>query len=80
MLLLDLRQPGEFAGDLLAPVQQSRASKAMAVMDAINARWGKGTVRPGGVPVAPDWWMQRELMSQSFTTRVDQFSLSGVVG
>ena len=72
VLLLDLRQPGEFTGDLFAPVQPERATKAMAVMDAINAKWGRGTVRPGGVPAEPDWGMRRELMSQSFTTRIDQ--------
>lgn len=50
VMLLDLRQPGEFTGDLFAPVQSERATKAMAVMDAINAKWERGTVRPGGVP------------------------------
>ncbi|MNF63665.1 DNA polymerase V subunit UmuC [compost metagenome] len=75
VLLMDLRQPGEFTPDLFAPIQSERASKAMAVMDAINARWGRGAVRPGGVPVAPDWGMRRELMSQSYTTRLDQLWL-----
>ncbi|MDT4832833.1 hypothetical protein FQZ97_664040 [compost metagenome] len=46
---MDLRQPCEFTPDLFALVQSERASKTMAVMDAINARWGRGTVRPGGV-------------------------------
>ncbi|WP_160286556.1 Y-family DNA polymerase [Pseudomonas knackmussii] len=72
VLLMDLRQPGEFTGDLFAEVQPERAGKAMAVMDAINERWGRGTVRPAGVPAEPDWGMRRELMSQSFTTRLDQ--------
>ncbi|MDT4823159.1 Protein UmuC [compost metagenome] len=72
VLLMDLRQPGEFTPDLFAPVQSERASATMAVMDAINSKWGKGTVRPGGVPVSPDWGMRRELMSQSYTTRLDQ--------
>ncbi|MCJ0880018.1 DUF4113 domain-containing protein [Pseudomonas aeruginosa] len=44
----------------------------MAVLDSINAKWGRGTLRPGVVPAAPAWSMRRELMSQSFTTRVDQ--------
>ncbi|MBG6886108.1 DUF4113 domain-containing protein [Pseudomonas aeruginosa] len=44
----------------------------MAVMDAINARWGRGTVRPGGVPAEPDWGMRRELKSRSYTTRLEQ--------
>ncbi|HBP4890581.1 TPA: DUF4113 domain-containing protein, partial [Pseudomonas aeruginosa] len=72
VLLLDLRRPGEFTGDLFAEVQSERATKAMAVMDAINARWGRGTVRPGGVPAAPEWGMRRELMSRSYTTRLDE--------
>jgi DNA polymerase V len=44
--LLDLRQSGEFTDDLFAPVQPERATKAMAVMDAINPCWGRGTVQP----------------------------------
>ncbi|MCV4245614.1 DUF4113 domain-containing protein, partial [Pseudomonas aeruginosa] len=31
-----------------------------------------GTVRPGGGPAAPEWGMRRELMSQSYTTKVEQ--------
>ncbi|SDH49868.1 Y-family DNA polymerase [Pseudomonas panipatensis] len=72
VLLMDLRQPGEFTGDLFAEVQPERAGKAMAVMDAINAKWGRGTVRPCGVPAEPDWGMRRELMSQSYTTKLNQ--------
>ncbi|RCN12911.1 DNA polymerase V subunit UmuC [Pseudomonas aeruginosa] len=72
VLLLDLRQPGEFTGDLFAAVQSERATKAMAVMDSINAKWGRGTVRPGGVPSGPDWGMRWELMSQSYTTSLQQ--------
>ncbi|WP_079456459.1 S24 family peptidase [Pseudomonas aeruginosa] len=70
-------EPGDIViaavnGDLFAEVQSERATKAMAVMDAINARWGRGTVRPGGVPAAPEWGMRRELMSRSYTTRLDE--------
>jgi len=44
----------------------------MGVLDAINAKWGRNTLRPGRVTTAPDWGMRREMMSQSFTTRLDQ--------
>ncbi len=30
------------------------AERVMGVMDAINARWGRGTMRSAGVPVKPD--------------------------
>ena len=72
VLLLDLRRPGEFTGDLFAEVQPERASKAMAVMDAINARWGR-VLFGQAVPAAPEWGMRRELMSQSFTTRLNSY-------
>ena len=44
----------------------------MGVLDSINERWGRGTLRLASVPTNPDWGMRREMMSQSFTTRVDQ--------
>nr|WP_029529730.1 translesion error-prone DNA polymerase V subunit UmuC [Pseudomonas sp. S9] len=72
VLLLDLRQRGEFTDDMFAVTQPEAAEKVMKVLDSINAKWGRGTVRPGGVPASPDWGMRRELMSQSYTTRIDQ--------
>ncbi|MCQ9423394.1 translesion error-prone DNA polymerase V subunit UmuC [Pseudomonas sp. LJDD11] len=72
VLLLDLRQPGEFTGDLFAPRQSQSTDRIMSVMDEINGRWGRGTVRSAAVPAAPDWAMRRDLMSQSYTTRIDQ--------
>jgi len=72
VLLMDLCGRGEFTDDLFASSQPANSEKVMAVLDSINAKWGRGTLRPGVVPAAPAWSMRRELMSQSFTTRVDQ--------
>lgn len=72
VLLMDLRQPGEFTDDLFAASQPLAAQKVMGVLDEINERWGSGTLRAASVPAAPDWAMKRELMSQSFTTQFDQ--------
>ncbi|MEX3776192.1 DUF4113 domain-containing protein [Pseudomonas sp. MYb118] len=44
----------------------------MAVLDRINGKWGRGTLRAASVPATPDWRMRRELMSQSYTTNLDQ--------
>ncbi|HBO2381781.1 TPA: DUF4113 domain-containing protein, partial [Pseudomonas aeruginosa] len=33
---------------------------------------GRNTLRPGRVTTAPDWSTRREMMSQSFTTKLDQ--------
>lgn len=62
-MLLDLRPPGVFTDDLFA---------VTPVLDEINDRYGGGTVRAGDVPRTPDWGMRRQLMSQSYTMRVDQ--------
>lgn len=72
VLLLDLRQPGEFTDDLFAINQPAEASRVMAVLDEINGRWGRGTLRAASVPSHPEWAMRRDLMSQSYTTRLDQ--------
>ena len=40
----------------------------MGVLDEINARWGRGTLRPARVPLEPGWGMRRELLSSRYTT------------
>lgn len=72
VLLMDLCGRGEFTDDLFAASQPAASEKVMAVLDSVNAKWGRGTLRPGIVPASPEWGMRRELLSQSFTTRVDQ--------
>ena len=72
VLLMDLRQPDEFSGDLFAPRQSVACHRLMQMMDDINQRWGRGTMRAASVPATPDWGMRREMMSQSYTTRIDQ--------
>jgi DNA polymerase V len=72
VLLMDLRQPGEFTEDLFAHSQPAMADTLMSVLDDINNRWGRGTLRVASVPKNPGWVMRRDLMSQSYTTRLDQ--------
>lgn len=72
VMLLSLCQPGEFTGDLFTSIQPVESAKLMSVLDQINNRWGRGTLRVASVPTTPEWAMQRNLMSQSYTTRLDQ--------
>jgi DNA polymerase V len=72
VLLLNLCQHGEYTDDLFAESQPETSQRLMGVLDQINGRWGRGTLRTGSVPVDPEWGMRRELMSQSYTTRLDQ--------
>lgn len=72
VMLLNLCQPGEYMDDLFASNQPTASTKVMSVLDEINNRWGRGTLRVASVPTNPEWAMQRSLMSQSYTTKLDQ--------
>jgi len=72
VLLMSLCQPGEYTDDLFAASQPTESTRVMAVLDQINERWGRGTLRAASVPSSPAWAMRREMMSQSYTTRLDQ--------
>lgn len=39
---MDLRQPGEFTGDLFAHPQPAAADNVMSALDEINLRWDAG--------------------------------------
>ncbi|MDG2968445.1 translesion error-prone DNA polymerase V subunit UmuC [Pseudomonas extremaustralis] len=75
VMLLNLCQPGEYTDDLFATSQPTEATRVMTVLDQINERWGRGTLRSASVPVHPDWGMRRAMMSQSYTTKLDQLWL-----
>lgn len=68
ILLMDLRQRGEFTDDLFAPLQPEITEHVMGVLDQINSRWGRGTLRLARVPAEPEWGMRRELLSPRYTT------------
>jgi DNA polymerase V len=77
VLLMDLRQPDEFSDDLFAKSQPAVVEQVMSVLDNVNEKWGQGTLRVASVPNVPAWQMKRELMSSSFTTRLDQLWIVG---
>lgn len=72
VLLLDLCPRGQHTDDLFADQPPAAAQRLMGVLDAINARWGSGTLQPARLSRQPAWAMRRELLSQSYTTRIDQ--------
>ncbi len=72
ILLMDLSQRGELTPDLFAPKPRRGAERLMEIVDQINQREGRGTVRIGRVPEKPAWAMRREFLSQRYTTRWDE--------
>lgn len=45
VLLFKLCQKGEYTDDLFSISQPVAAEKVMSVLDSINGRWGRGTLR-----------------------------------
>lgn len=72
ILLMDLSQRGELTPDLFAPKPRPGSEQLMKVVDQINQKEGRGTVRIGRVPAKPAWAMRREMLSQRYTTRWDE--------
>lgn len=72
VMLLGLCLRDQHTPDLFAPTQAATSDRLMQAMDQINQRWGKNTLKPARVPATPEWGMQRQLLSPSYTTRLDQ--------
>lgn len=68
VLLLDLCKRDEYTQDLFAPEQPARTEKLMSTLDAINNRWGRGTLQPGRITKPAEWAMRREMLSPAYTT------------
>ncbi|MDR6357370.1 DNA polymerase V [Pseudomonas psychrotolerans] len=72
VLLAEICQRSEITCDLFTPEQSAAADKLMTTLDAVNRKFGRGTLRAARIREVPGWSMKRDLLSQSFTTRIDQ--------
>lgn len=58
------------------PAARIRSEKTMAVMDAINRVWGRGTLRTGAAGVSQSWAMRSENRSPRYTTQWDELPVA----
>lgn len=87
ILMLDLVKASS-VGDGLFDLADSAPSKSrMRAMDAINARFGRGTVGMAGALAPPakrsgklPWTMRRDNLSRCYTTRIDEVLVVGDAG
>ena len=57
---------------MFATRDPEKSKAVMAALDALNARFGRETVRPGGLVAKPAGWsMRRANLSPCYTTRVE---------
>lgn len=68
VVLTQFVERGAFTGDLFAPVPRAGSDQLMQVMDAINAKQGRGAVRLARDASAGQWSMRREMLSPAYTT------------
>ena len=73
VVLLDLYHAEELpAADMFATRDPEKSKKVMAALDALNGRFGRETVRPGGLVAKPAGWsMRRANLSPCYTTQID---------
>jgi DNA polymerase V len=58
--------------DLFQEPKVSESSKLFRTVDALNAKFGKGTIFSLGEGIRKPWQMKRDLLTPSYTTSWDQ--------
>lgn len=71
VILPDLVLASEAPRDLLPTVDPVKSEKLMTALDGLNARFGRGTIRPGGIRPTPPWAARANNKSPRYTTRLD---------
>jgi DNA polymerase V len=69
VMLAEIRPRSAAQGDLFSEGGSFRSEALMAAMDSINARWGRGSLRPASVRADHSKWeMARGSLSPGYTT------------
>ncbi|AAW62099.1 SOS (error prone) mutagenesis protein UmuC [Gluconobacter oxydans 621H] len=71
VILADLR-PADSQGLMFASRDPVQSATVMAALDAVNARFGMGTLRPGSTGLKHSWSPRQSLLSARYTTQLDE--------
>lgn len=74
-VILDDLTPMEQQGRIFATRDPRTSAQAMAAMDAVNARFGRGTLRPLSTGIARPWAGRQNRLSQRYTTRAEEMMI-----
>ncbi|MBY0370537.1 Y-family DNA polymerase [bacterium] len=72
VVLVDLYRASELPAQMFPTRDPAKSAKLMQAMDAINAREGRGSIRPAHVPVQASWAGRQRNVSPRYTTRVEE--------
>ena len=70
IILPDLNLAADAPRDLLPTVDPLKSEKLMTTLDALNQRFGRGTIRPGGIRPKTTWGTRANNKSPAYTTRL----------
>lgn len=69
IVIVDLFRANELpAADLFPSRDKAKSAALMAALDSVNARYGRGSLRPGGTGEQAVWGMRRGRLSPRYTT------------
>ena len=71
-MLDDLRDAAAEPRSLFPTRDPARSARLMATLDAVNARHGRGTVRPLATGITRPWSTRHSRLSPRYTTRVEE--------
>jgi len=57
---------------MFATRDTAKSAKVMAALDAVNARYGRGTLRPLATGITRTWATRHDRLSQRYTTRLEE--------
>lgn len=73
VMLTDLRPKSLGQGSLFSDVtENAQSARLMSLMDEINSKWGRGSIRVAAEAADHTWAMRRERKSPCYTTQWDQ--------
>ncbi len=72
VLLDDLRDAATEPRSLFPTRDPAKSARLMAALDAVNARFGRGTLRPLATGLARPWGTRHARLSPRYTTRADE--------
>lgn len=71
VVLMDICRPADLpVADLFASRDPDKSRALMGALDAINARHGRDTLRPGGTCKKKPWSMRRRSLWPCYTTQL----------
>jgi len=75
VMLNDLTPAARQAG-LFLTRDPIKSAKAMAALDAVNTRYGRGTLRPASTGLTRAWGARQQNISPRYTTQIDEILMA----